>query len=164
MRLQDTKRHVRPSELQALLRHTEGMLVRLLLLSSAFVCAQLVAAAPVAAEGVWLPGPDGVGSATYTGSIDRANGPQVSGWVVDTTAQGWTGIDDVQLWDGLMSAGGRLVSHAVIQGNRPDVAATLIRMGYAMDGVLTALDVDDGLAVLAEARDAARSAQKKNSA
>ena len=31
---------------------------------------------------------------------------------------------------------------------RPEVAATLIRMGYAMEGVKTALNVDDGLARL----------------
>ena len=33
-------------------------------------------------------------------------------------------------------------------GMRPEVAATLVRMGYAMDGVRTALDVDDGLTLL----------------
>ena len=37
----------------------------------------------------------------------------------------------------------------VIVGMRPDVAATLIRMGYAMDGVLTAMNVDDGMETLA---------------
>jgi len=101
------------------------MLARLLLVTSAFICCQLVAAVPVAADGAWLPGPDGAGSSTYTGSIDRPSGSLVSGWVVDTTAQGWSGIDDVQLWDGLMSAGGRVVSHAAIQIGRPDVAAAL---------------------------------------
>ncbi len=44
----------------------------------------------------------------------------------------------------------------VIVGIRPDVAATLIRMGYAMDGVLTAMNVDDGMATLA-----ARAAERK---
>lgn len=33
----------------------------------------------------------------------------------------------------------------VIVGVRPEVAATLIRMGYLMDGVRTALNVDDAL-------------------
>ena len=37
----------------------------------------------------------------------------------------------------------------VLCGMRPEVAATLIRMGYPMEGVKTALDVDDGLARLA---------------
>ncbi len=36
----------------------------------------------------------------------------------------------------------------VLVGMRPEVAATLIRMGYAMDGVRTALNLDDGLALL----------------
>jgi rsbT antagonist protein RsbS len=38
---------------------------------------------------------------------------------------------------------------SVLVGMRPEVAATLVRMGYAMDGVATALDVDEGLALLA---------------
>jgi hypothetical protein len=105
--------------------HNHHMLARLIL-SSALVCTQLVAAAPPAvAEGLWLPGPDGTGSPTYTGTIDQASGSQVIGWVVDTTAQGWSGIDEVQIWAGLMSAGGQLVAHASIQLARPDVAAAL---------------------------------------
>jgi len=36
----------------------------------------------------------------------------------------------------------------VLVGMRPEVAATLIRMGYSMSGVRTALDVEDGLALL----------------
>lgn len=39
-------------------------------------------------------------------------------------------------------------AHSVIVGIRPEVAATLIRMGYMMDGVLTAMNVDDGIALL----------------
>ncbi len=36
----------------------------------------------------------------------------------------------------------------VLVGMRPEVAATLVRMGYAMEGVRTALNLDDGLALL----------------
>ncbi len=36
----------------------------------------------------------------------------------------------------------------VLVGMRPEVSATLIRMGYAMEGVRAALDVDDGLSLL----------------
>ncbi len=36
----------------------------------------------------------------------------------------------------------------VLVGIRPEVAATLVRMGYAMEGVRTALNLDDGLALL----------------
>lgn len=38
---------------------------------------------------------------------------------------------------------------SILVGMRPEVAATLIRMGYQMEGVATALNVDDGLTLLA---------------
>jgi rsbT antagonist protein RsbS len=37
----------------------------------------------------------------------------------------------------------------VLVGMRPEVAATLVRMGYHMTGIRTALNVDEGLALLA---------------
>jgi rsbT antagonist protein RsbS len=40
----------------------------------------------------------------------------------------------------------------VIVGIRPEVAATLVRMGYTMSGVRTALNVDEGLAMLPSGR------------
>ena len=39
-------------------------------------------------------------------------------------------------------------AETVLVGMRPEVAATLVRMGYSMAGVRTALDIDDGLALL----------------
>jgi rsbT antagonist protein RsbS len=36
----------------------------------------------------------------------------------------------------------------VLVGMRPEVAATLVRMGYSMEGVKTALNLDAGLAAL----------------
>ena len=36
----------------------------------------------------------------------------------------------------------------VLVGMRPEVASTLVRMGYSMEGVRTALNIDDGLALL----------------
>jgi rsbT antagonist protein RsbS len=36
----------------------------------------------------------------------------------------------------------------VVVGMRPEVAATLVRMGFRAEGVRTALDVDEGLALL----------------
>lgn len=39
----------------------------------------------------------------------------------------------------------------VVVGMQPQVAATLIRMGFRMEGVGTALNVDDGLRVLGRA-------------
>jgi rsbT antagonist protein RsbS len=65
-----------------------------------------------------------------------------------------SGLDTVDTYVArILSETGRMArlmgTETVIVGIRPDVAATLIRMGYAMDGVLTALNVDDGLALLA---------------
>jgi rsbT antagonist protein RsbS len=40
----------------------------------------------------------------------------------------------------------------VIVGIRPEVAATLVRMGFVMTGVRTALNVDEGLALLPRPR------------
>ena len=37
---------------------------------------------------------------------------------------------------------------SVLVGMRPEVAATLVQMGYAMDGVHTALNLEEGLAAL----------------
>ncbi len=41
-------------------------------------------------------------------------------------------------------------THAVVVGMQPVVAATLVRMGFRMEGVLTALNVDAGLALVSE--------------
>jgi rsbT antagonist protein RsbS len=40
----------------------------------------------------------------------------------------------------------------VIVGMRPEIAATLIRMGYAMEGVRSALNLEEGLALLRDAK------------
>jgi rsbT antagonist protein RsbS len=39
----------------------------------------------------------------------------------------------------------------VLVGMRPEIAATLVRMGYAMDGVRAALNLEEGLALLRDA-------------
>lgn len=39
-------------------------------------------------------------------------------------------------------------AEAILVGMRPEVAATLIRMGYPMQGTRTALNVEEGLALL----------------
>jgi rsbT antagonist protein RsbS len=41
---------------------------------------------------------------------------------------------------------------SVLVGMRPEVAATLVRMGFRMEGVKTALNVDDGLLLLGSRR------------
>jgi rsbT antagonist protein RsbS len=39
-------------------------------------------------------------------------------------------------------------TNTVLVGIRPEVSATLVRMGYGMEGVRTALNLDDGLELL----------------
>jgi len=41
-------------------------------------------------------------------------------------------------------------TETVVVGMRPVVAATLVRMGFRMEGVRTALNVDDGLALVSD--------------
>jgi hypothetical protein len=83
----------------------------------------------------WLPGPNALGDASpYAGAIDQPSAGaavaafrplEISGWVVDTSAQGWSGIDGVDVWDGPMELGGHKVASASIQLSRPDVASAL---------------------------------------
>jgi hypothetical protein len=85
----------------------------------------------------WLAGPSGTGDATYSGALDQPpslTSATIAGWVVDTSAQGWSGIDDVQIWSGPMDAGGQQLAHPAIQQNRPDVAATLGNPYWAQSG------------------------------
>src|SRR5579872_5132540 len=62
----------------------------------------------------WQPGPDGTGTNTFmayveqppSGSVASGAPFQISGWLVDTTAQGWAGYDQVQIYSGPMGGGG----------------------------------------------------------
>jgi hypothetical protein len=83
----------------------------------------------------WFQGPNATGDPTLSGTVDPQGAPNtLSGWVVDTSAQGWSGIDDVQVFNGLMDAGGQMVAHPTIQINRPDVAAALNNPYWAASG------------------------------
>jgi hypothetical protein len=90
----------------------------------------------------WTPGPGAVSDATYDGYIDvpamNATVPSglftVSGWFVDTTAQGWSGADQIQIWQGTMDGGGKLLVNANVGQNRPDVAAATNNPFWAASG------------------------------
>ena len=74
---------------------------------------------------------------------------RAAGLVIDIS-----GLDLVDTYVArILSETGRMArlmgTETVLVGMRPDVAATLIRMGYAMEGVNTALNVDDGIETLA---------------
>ncbi|MBZ4420212.1 STAS domain-containing protein [Myxococcus sp. RHSTA-1-4] len=65
-----------------------------------------------------------------------------------------TGLDTVDTFVArVLTDTGRMArlmgTHTVLVGMRPEVAATLARMGFSMQGVHTALNVEEGLALLA---------------
>jgi Bacterial Ig domain len=86
----------------------------------------------------WAPAAGAAGDNTYVGFIDQpaagatiAAGAsfQVSGWVVDTTAEGWSGIDDVQVL-----LGTTVLTHLAVGLSRPDVANALDNPYFAASG------------------------------
>jgi hypothetical protein len=90
----------------------------------------------------WTAGPGGVLDNTYDGYIDA---PQmnatvstgaltVAGWFVDKTAQGWAGADDVQIWQGTMESGGKMLAKAVFAQSRPVVATATSSPYWAASG------------------------------
>jgi hypothetical protein len=89
----------------------------------------------------WQPAPETVGEDTYLGFID-APAPnaivqptfEVRGWVVDQTAEGWAGIDQVQVVQGALNEGGRVLANAQIAQDRPDVAQAIGNPFFAASG------------------------------
>ena len=72
-----------------------------------------------------------------------------SGLVVDISA-----LDTVDSYvAGMLANTGKMArlmgTETVVVGMRPEVAATLVRMGYMLEGVNTALSLEEGLAHLA---------------
>jgi hypothetical protein len=100
------------------------------------------AAVSADAFSTWTPGPGAAGDNTYAGFIDvpPANSQvatgnfQVAGWFVDTTAQGWAGADDVQVFQGTMDGDGKMLARALFAQSRPDVAAALGNPFWAASG------------------------------
>jgi hypothetical protein len=113
-------------------------------LSVAALLGALSAPSSVAADAfsTWTPGPGAAGENTYAGFIDvppanamvPSGGFQVAGWFVDQTAQGWAGADDVQLFQGTMDDGGKMLARASFAQTRPDVAAALGNPYWAASG------------------------------
>jgi hypothetical protein len=111
-------------------------------------CLSLLAGgASTQAQGVpgggWSPAAGAMGDNTYQGFIDEpASGATlpagasftVSGWVVDTSAEGWSGIDGVQV-----QLGDTVLAQGTVGLSRPDVAATLGNPFYANSGFSAAV-------------------------
>ena len=73
------------------------------------------------------------------------------------TSRVWSSTSAVSTWSTPTSRAswprpGRMArlmgTDTVLCGMRPEIAATLVRMGYMMEGVNAALDLDEGLALL----------------
>jgi rsbT antagonist protein RsbS len=99
---------------------------------------------------------DAVAEAFQVDVLSAIESERAGGLVIDIT-----GIDVVDTYVArvLMETGrlARLMgTETVLVGMRPEIAATLVRMGYPMQGVRTALDLDEGLRFLRELRRAAR--------
>jgi hypothetical protein len=112
-------------------------------LGVALLIGAMMAPVPAAADaGTWTAGPGAAGDNTYTGFIDLppanatvpTGGFVVAGWFVDKTAEGWAGADDIQVFQGMMDGGGKMLARATIAQNRPDVAAALGNPFWAASG------------------------------
>jgi rsbT antagonist protein RsbS len=95
---------------------------------------------------------DSIADAFQEDALERIEETGASGLVIDIS-----GLEEVDTYVArLLAETGRMArlmgTRTVIVGMRPEVAATLIRMGYQMTGVETALDVDEGLALLLHGR------------
>jgi hypothetical protein len=99
----------------------------------------------------WQPGPDGVLDNTYDGFIDvptngatvPGSGPfTVLGWVADSTAQGWAGIDNVQVFLGTQNSG-KMLAQAAFAQSRPDVVAVLGNPYWGLSGFVATVQGSD---------------------
>jgi hypothetical protein len=92
--------------------------------------------------GSWLAGPDGTGPSTYIGRVETPRAAQnvnpgssllVTGWAADITAEGWSGIDGVEVWSGAKDKGGTKLATGSVGLARADVAEA-IGAGFTNSG------------------------------
>jgi hypothetical protein len=97
------------------------------------------------ADGTWSPGPGAVDTGTpfIQGVIDApapgTNVPagaslRVSGWIVDQTAEGWAGFDELNVYLGKAGEGGTLLVQGTLGESRPDVATLTGNSYWANSG------------------------------
>ena len=96
----------------------------------------------------WQPGPGAAAGSTYQGNVDSPTRGAiilttgsflVRGWFVDTSAQGWAGVDNVQVWLGAMDGGGQMLAQAQFDQPRPDVGSAMGNPYWANSGFLAAV-------------------------
>jgi rsbT antagonist protein RsbS len=91
---------------------------------------------------------DAVAEAFQSDVLTAVEERRTKGLVIDIS-----GLDMVDTYVArILAQTGRMAklmgTTTVLVGMRPEVSATLVRMGYTMEGVHTALDLDEGLAML----------------
>ena len=91
---------------------------------------------------------DAVAEAFQTDILTEVEKRRTRGLVIDIS-----GLDTVDTYVARILADtarmAKLIgTDTVIVGMRPEIAATLVRMGYTLEGIHTALDLEEGLAVL----------------
>jgi rsbT antagonist protein RsbS len=95
---------------------------------------------------------DAVAEGFQTDVLTAIERSRAKGLIIDIS-----GLDMVDTYVArILAETGRMArlmgTDTVLCGMRPEVSATLVRMGYPMDGVHAALDLDEGLIVLRELR------------
>jgi len=91
---------------------------------------------------------DAVAEAFQTDVLTAVEKRRTNGLVIDIS-----GLDMVDTYVArILAQTGQMAklmgTTTVLVRMRPEVSATLVRMGYMMEGVYTALDLDEGLALL----------------
>ncbi len=91
---------------------------------------------------------DEIASRLQNDTLEAIERAEAEGLVVDIT-----GLEVVDSYVArILAETGQMAklmgTRTVVVGMRPEVAATLTRMGYAMTGVQTALNLEEGLALL----------------
>lgn len=103
---------------------------RSLFVSLALLIALLSASSARADE--WVPGPEASGPSQVVGFIETprpgglpgTSALTIQGWVVDRSAEGWTGITEIHVYAG-EAGNGTFLGTAQVHRPRPDVAAAL---------------------------------------
>lgn len=87
---------------------------------------------------------------------DRLGGSRASGLVIDVSALDVIDSYSTRTLLGIAKVARLRGVDAVIAGIQPDVAFAMVQLGLALEGVATALDLEDGLATLAGLRGGGR--------
>jgi hypothetical protein len=96
----------------------------------------------------WQPGPSSSGDNSYVGGVDTPSSgaglgidrlARLSGWFVDSSAQGWSGADDLVVYTGTMDSGTSL-GHGNVGLPRADVASSLNNPYWSASGWSAVID------------------------